>query len=64
MAKSNQAQAPTSETPRISAELYCSMNKMTKLSALIFKKFANTRGTGAVKTVAEWDALKNELYKK
>jgi len=60
MAKST----PTAEIPRISVELYCSMNKMNKLNSAIFKKYVSSFGTGAVKTVAEWDALKKELYKK
>lgn len=64
MAKTAQPQVPVAETPRISADLYCSMHSMTKLNASIFKKYANSFGTGVVKTVDEWDALKKELYKK
>lgn len=65
MAKSAQGQqTPSSDAPRISAETYCSMHKMNKLSSAIFKKYVGSFGTGSLHTEPEWDDLKKELYKK
>ncbi len=57
------AHIPATEI-RISVESYCAIQKMNRLNAIVFKKYANSLGTGDMKTVADWDTLKKSLYHK